>query len=301
MADMCIRATPTSTCVGQKVVLDGLKKLEYNGMEGTLGGYIADLDRRVFHPLNDPMKEMSVKPENIYLLSEEGGGTKKICTSDDALRAGNLVDTQDRLGSISLHEVVMSTRDDVARLLLERSETCLDVPYLGDLTVRRMALVPIQGAHPVNDVIRTHVRKATRKQERKMRAREICENCGKKAHDLGKELMVCMKCLDVVYCSRVCQLSDWSSKHKKECAERERRLGLELGQVTPVPYSNGSVHHRTQMKVTEFYCRAPLDVKPNEKFWVKVQSNGIDEPLLIYDQTRYAALLNARLASDTAR
>jgi hypothetical protein len=38
MTDLAMKATETCACVWKPVVLDGLGKQEYNGLEGILGG-----------------------------------------------------------------------------------------------------------------------------------------------------------------------------------------------------------------------------------------------------------------------
>ena len=270
-------------------------------MEGILGGYITETDRRVFYPSNDPKKEMAIKPANIYLLKETESGLQKICISDKSILSKNLVDVQDRIGSISMHEVIMSKRDDVATFLLARSSTCLDIAECCGYTVRSMTLTPIIGAHPVNDVIRQHVRKVVRKEQKKARSKEVCERCGIKASDLRKEMKVCINCLDAVYCSRECQVSDWKDTHKKECAEREMQLGLELGQASPIPAGESIYNRRTRKHFWTSCCRLPKDVKPNEKFWVKVQTDGMAQPLLIYDETRYVVEYFVRVTGRAAQ
>ena len=54
--------------------------------------------------------------------------------------------------------------------------------------------------------------------------------------------------------------------------------------------SNGgysTTNHRTMATTTGRQCRAPKGHQPNEKFMIKVQSNGMQHNLMIYDKTRY--------------
>lgn len=91
MTDLAMKATETCACVWKKVILDGPSKEEYNGLEGTLRGYVAEPGRRVFHPDDPGKKELSVKPDN-----------KKTCILDRLLRPTNLAEVGDRTESISL-------------------------------------------------------------------------------------------------------------------------------------------------------------------------------------------------------
>ena len=45
MVEMAIKATQTCAFFGHEVVSNGLTKDEYNGMRGTLGGYVAEKER----------------------------------------------------------------------------------------------------------------------------------------------------------------------------------------------------------------------------------------------------------------
>ncbi|CAB9507611.1 expressed unknown protein [Seminavis robusta] len=288
MTDMCIRATATTTFLGRNVVLDGLSRKNYNGMEGILGGFVSETERRVFHPLNDPKKEMAIRPDNIFVVSKcAGQQSRQVCILDKSLRAKNLVEVQDRIGSISLHEVAMSSQGDVAKFLLHRSSNCLDIPDLSGRSVRDMFMKPVSGVNPVNDVIRGHLKKTSKKKLWKVRKKEACEMCGTKANRLGRELRQCTSCLDAVYCSKECQVSHWKGFHRKECKEREKQLGLELGDPASIPKGHTSINFCSQTRSSQFHCTAPKSAKQDEKFWVKVQSEGLQHNLLIYDKTHY--------------
>jgi hypothetical protein len=70
MVEMAIKATQTCAFFGhEEVVSNGLTKDEYNGMRGTLGGYVAEKERRVMHPIAGPAveHELALKLENISL------------------------------------------------------------------------------------------------------------------------------------------------------------------------------------------------------------------------------------------
>jgi hypothetical protein len=95
MTDLAMKATETCACVWKPVVLDGLGKQEYNGLEGILGGYVAETGRCVFHPNDPDKKQLSVKPDNAFLLSEDG--KVKSCIADPIFRPTNLAEVRDRV------------------------------------------------------------------------------------------------------------------------------------------------------------------------------------------------------------
>ncbi|CAB9507616.1 ANK [Seminavis robusta] len=285
LVDMCISATKTCSHVGKRVVLKGLSNDACNDMEGTLGGCISSNGRRVFYPLMEPAEEMAVKPENIFVSMEDD---EQLCILDKSLRTTNLVDLQDRVGAISLHEVAMSDRRDVVKFLLKRSTKCLDIVDCSGYSPRRLLLTSFQGEHVVNDVFSAHVKTTTKKKEQKAANKEACANCGIIARDLGRQLLQCTKCLDSAYCSRKCQVSHWKKTHSKVCPDRERELGVVIGEAMPIPRGFFvGCNHYTQEEVEAWECKAPDGVHPGQTFWVKVQcEDGLDTSLLISDQTR---------------
>ena len=242
----------------------------------------------MFHPSDPDKKEFSVKPENIFTVSRSKKGDKMVCILDKSLRPTNLVNVQDRVGSISLHEVAMSQRDDVAKFLLTRSPNSVDVKDYKGISAHKMAMQPVMGSQ-VNSVIRQHVTKQSTKHEKKVHMKkDVCEHCGKRARDLGKELLQCTRCLDALYCCKECQVADWTQKHKKECREREKRGELVLGEPELRPSGClASTNFRTGAQTTQFHCEPPKGCKTNQKFWIKIQSEGEMAPLYIYDETRH--------------
>ncbi|CAB9507610.1 expressed unknown protein [Seminavis robusta] len=287
MTDMCIRANETSTFVGRGVVLDGLGNQGYNEMVGTLGGFVSETGRRVFHPVQNVNEEMAVKPDNIFVQSNrnaaENEATRSVCIMHKSLKAPNIVEVQDRIGTISLHEVVQSNQRDVAKFLLKRSTNGLDIADCSGWTVRQMSMTPIRGANPVNDVIHAYVKETVKKENRNSRRNEVCENCGVRAGHLG-ELLQCTKCLDAVYCGKKCQITHWKAAHRRECAEREQMLGL-ICEAAEVPDDHTSFSHATETTQSQFHCRPPKGLKQKDTFWVKIQSSM--NQLMIYDKTRH--------------
>jgi MYND finger len=255
MASMANRATWTCSMTGKPVILDGLTRTEYNGMKGILGGFDNESSRRVFHPNDRTKKEFLLKPENVFVLGED---SQRGCNiMDNSVRATNLVVDQDRIGSISLHEVVMSQRSDVAEFLLKRSSNCLDVKDCSGQSARTMVLCPVRRSM-VNKAVLKFLQKSTDEKEAKQQIRsEKCEGCGIFARDLGKRLLPCSKCLDVVYCSKECQVAHWKKIHKSECKLREKQGELVLGEPQAIPGHMMRVNYMSG-KRTNNTAKAPL-------------------------------------------
>ena len=78
MTDCIVEAAKSSAHFGKPVILHNLKKEEYNGLAGTLGGFVAEAGRRQV-TLDDGGKQLSLLPKNIFLPckggeEEKGGG-----------------------------------------------------------------------------------------------------------------------------------------------------------------------------------------------------------------------------------
>ena len=201
MAKMAIMATRTCALFGHNVILNGLSKTEYNGMKGTLGGYVADKERRLVYPIAGSAveHELSLKPENIFIEKKEGGSQQlqQISILESCADTTNLVDTCDRLGSISMHEVAMSERDDVAKFLCKHSTTCLDVADGAGTSIRQMMCLRLPTHSKVCDVLKRYAAKQNMKEEEEIVMRkERCENCQKRG---VRELQECSRCIAVSY------------------------------------------------------------------------------------------------------
>jgi hypothetical protein len=290
MTKMAIKATRTCALFGHKVILNGLSKKEYNGMKGTLGGYVAEKERRIIYPVAGSVveHELSLKPENISIRITDDKKEKQICILDYcADTTTNLVDVTDRMGSISMHEVAMSQRDDVATFLCKHSSTCLDVTEGGGMSIRQVMVFPsIHLKNKVYEVLKRHAYKQAKKEEDMENLRKgSCENCNKRAEDVAPaELMQCSKCLVVDYCSKECQVSHWKDQHKHDCARLEKEGEVELGKPSTDREDMPWFREGEGMVVCNY--APPSGMKANEKFWIKVQSNGKDEEILIYDRSR---------------
>jgi hypothetical protein len=270
IADYCIQAAKSCTHFGATVELHGLSNETYNGQIGTLGGYVADKDRRVVYLEKDgETKELAISPKNILYENSP--------ILDETI---NLVDVIDRLESVALHEVIMSNRTDVAAILLDKYDASLDVKSAMGVTPRTMACVRMGGLHgSVVEMVRKH---AIRTRPKAHELRE-CMKCKAKETEGGPELSRCKSCRDAYYCSRACQVSDWP-RHKANCKEKAVKLAKparnsrEAKEVRVLFNAEGTVAGGGYKK--------PRDVAIGKKFWIKIQAAGENSPLLIYDQSR---------------
>ncbi|KAL9186286.1 hypothetical protein ACHAXT_005524 [Thalassiosira profunda] len=114
MTDHALEAAKSSSLFGKQVVLRNLSKAEYNGLTGTLRGFVAKTGRRQV-VLSESKKKLALLPKNIF-FAREGG--EDLCIYDTSR---NLLNDFSRCGGLSLHEVYMSTRTDVAEWLFERN------------------------------------------------------------------------------------------------------------------------------------------------------------------------------------
>lgn len=266
-ADYCIQASKSCKHFGETVVLHGLSNEAYNGQSCTLGGYIADTDRRVVYLEKDgKTKELAIAPKNIMYENRT--------ILDEAYK---LVDIPDRLGSVALHEVIMSNRTDVAGILLDKYDASLDVKCEGDVTPRSMSFQPFGGLH--GSVIEMAGKHATRTRPKNQELRE-CHKCKAKETNGGPELSRCKSCRDAFYCSRECQVADWP-RHKANCKTKAVKLAKSAGGATQAAMliNHGGTYSGGGYK-------KPRDVATREKFWIKVQAAGDNAPLLIYDKSR---------------
>ena len=140
MTELAIKAARTSAVLGRKVILRGLSKEQYNGIEGIVGGFEdAESERRIFYPGTGSIvsHKLSLKPDNIF-IEKSAGKCSSVCIIEACASSTNLVDLSDRLGSISLHDVILNGRDDVAAVLSKYSMTCLDIAEGSGITCRQL-------------------------------------------------------------------------------------------------------------------------------------------------------------------
>ena len=266
ITSLCMEAYKSCAHFEKKIVLHGLTTREdLNGKPGTCGGFLNG--RRVVHLLDlDGSKEKTVliRPENI----RKAGTLKKITRTSDELL---LVNLQDRLGNVSLHETVCSENDraDVVEFLLDHGADVDIVDYDG-YSPRRWA--EKNGQTPGRKCNMALYR-ALRKEEKKAKAKaKCCAYCKKSGSSKEDGLLRCSRCHVVVYCDAACQKADWKV-HKQSCGR-----GIKLDR----PLDGISLD-------LVFNYGRPDHIGVNEKFWVKVQVSTTlprNGPHLVYDESR---------------
>eukprot|EP00979_Chaetoceros_neogracilis_P009975 scaffold2347_cov287-Chaetoceros_neogracile.AAC.3 len=109
-----------------------------NEKNGVVGDFDAGTGRRKVIFVAEEGREVWVKPENL-----------KLCVSSpvpiESSKIPILIDVQDRMGSVSLHEVVMRDNVDVASFLLQKHETSIhteDMDGVGCLPLKCVAAWP---------------------------------------------------------------------------------------------------------------------------------------------------------------
>ncbi len=236
-----------------------------NGLKGVVGGYNADTERRGVY-LHETKKEVWVKPENIKV--KESNKAEKM-----------LADVQDRMGSVSLHEVVIANRADVAKFLIQKHKTSIHTAEMENVTPATMVhsggmMKSREVCSMITDIMReeANIRRKIKKNS--------CVKCGKE-----DGLSACSRCKVTLYCSRECQVAHWKDGHKAEC---KKLAMMEFGvEIDPPKTDRHSVMFSFQTgNTTSGSYRKPRGVKVNQKFVVKVQGNGEMRPILVYDETR---------------
>jgi hypothetical protein len=281
VADMCIVAARTSYFFGKEIELHGLKTAALNGVKGVAGGFDSNSGRRSIY-IQDQEREIWVKPENMRLLAM---AASEVDVLQEIKNKPMLVDVQDRMGSVSLHEVIMCDRVDVAEFLLQKHKASIHSEDLDGISPLKLTT---QGGAMLSSVSRM-VAAVTRKEggiSRKMKkkSQQVCSHCQK---DLDKDnLLTCSACNVAIYCGRECQRKHWKNGHKGEC----QKLGaLSAGVKVYPPKTNmatATQSFTTGKVYDKGYYRRPRGVKVNEKFVMKAQAMSATYPILVYDETR---------------
>jgi len=227
----------------------------------------------------------TVLPKNIYPFSEdEESSNNSKSVMDESF---NLVDQCDRLSSVTVHEVIMSPREDVAKFLCFKHNASVDVANHAGTFPKMMAFLGgggggggFQGCPA--EIVRQN---AIRSRESVVRT---CNGYNKSELDAQK-FKYCSQCDDVRYCNRECQVADWSN-HKQFCQAKEIQLARQ--EVDPTDDGDDgddasviSAVNRNGLFEGGSFSR-PDHVWVNEKFWIKVHAIDLQTPLLIYDESR---------------
>mmetsp|Transcript_13369 Transcript_13369/g.20635 ORF Transcript_13369/g.20635 Transcript_13369/m.20635 type:complete len:560 (+) Transcript_13369:125-1804(+) len=291
VTDMCIRAAKSHHLFGKDVKLQGLKTEEMNGKLGVVGGFDADSNRRAVY-LPEDNKEVWIKVENIFLQDQDSK-----CQPYPLL-----TDIQDRLGSVSLQEIIIPSEapgtivDQTAEFLLKKHNTSIYTEDCDGCSPIQMVsgMGQLAGQRAVSKLVMEAATKKGR-ETRKARKQEglTCANCNDCFDESkGEKLLVCSRCKVVRYCGRDCQVQHWK-EHKKECVKLSSQSdGVTLGPPSEFSLGDGmsslvhSLRGGGSNLSQESEYKKPRGKKYNEKFVIKCQGNEASCPLLIYDQTR---------------
>ena len=258
MTDYAIESAKSCSHFGEDIILLNLTRPEYNGLKGTLGSFITSSGRR--HVLLSDGKSLSIKPINIFTLNET-------CIYDDSIK---LMDRQDRIGSVCLHELVHSDRADVVEFILQKYSPSIDIEDSTGYSIIDAAYKNVHGEYT-----KTHglLRKYSLQQTRKK-----CAFCRK---DL-QICLVCQRCQAASYCSKICQKAHWKD-HRSQC--KQSHVGIVIPKPPKGDRQNIGVPGYERRDDPGCYQK-PQGVGVNEKFWVKIQTSYCFSRLLVYDKTR---------------
>ena len=278
-ARYCLEAHQSSHLFGKEVELHSLQKEDMNGLRGICRGYSVATGRRSVYVF-DEKKAVAIKPENLRLVGADDADV-------DSTRP-KLCDVPDRLGGVALLEVYMQGRVDVAKILLDEHHASIDVADVDNCSPRSMALHP--GAAlmtPVAAMINQHALRLSRAEKRLHQ--NSCTKCG----ITDVRLFACSKCHVVQYCTKECQVSDWSEGgHKEECKQirAQKNEVVVLEKPAPSDYFRSTFSLNTSalqaIPMTTDTFRKPSCVAYNEQFYIKIQGEGPTMPLYIYDKTQ---------------
>ncbi|KAL7541255.1 hypothetical protein ACHAXR_011342 [Thalassiosira sp. AJA248-18] len=291
VVDMCIHAAKTHHMFGKEIQLHSLNTQEMNGKVGIVGGFDSDTGRRsVF--LQDDQREVWIKTENMSLTR----------SNNESPSYPLLTDVQDRLGSVSLHEVCLprqfscgTERVDVAEFLLEKHHTCIHTKEMDGVSPFQMTsgMGQMIGATGVAKLIMESATREARETTKVKRQNKLCcANCKK---GLDRDAPSCSRCNISRYCGRECQVSHWKD-HKKECKDlASLSLGVKLDPPNkmkmnlPGGRSHFGMSYKTGTRNSDgIKYRKPCNVEHDKKFVVKVQASRDDNfgSIYIYDQSR---------------
>lgn len=282
VVDMCIAAAESSHLFGKEVELYDLTGGR-NGKRGVARGFHADSGRRAVYLLGET-KLVLAKPENIRLVGEAASAHTR----------PKLCDVQDRFGSVPLHGVCFSNRADVATFLLEKHGARLDIAMWDDglspCTIATSATGSLV-AHTAMPIVIKHSLKLAHAEKKAAKAK--CTKC-QVLETADRPLFACARCMEVQYCCKKCQATDWKAAHKHKCvklaAESKKRILLET------PPTNEVYLALLQSKLCNWELempgsyRKPDSLATGEHFYIKVQ----DAPggsLLISDKSRQCQFL----------
>jgi hypothetical protein len=275
VVEMCIEAAKSHHMFGFEVELFGLKAETWNGKRGIVGGFDPDTGRRSVFIDGKPVK---TKLENLRLI-------------DDSIKPLTpLTDVRDRMGQVSLLEVIMQNRDDVAEFLLEKHNTDIHTKDADGISAFSMC----QGMGRFQSSVAQMVMDAASKRgsrKAKAKKKEAHTKCAFCKNELGETGGAkCAACKKARYCNRECQVAHWKNGHRNEC--QLANSGVKLDK----PKNNGMYSARVSLQsggttkpsnnAAQGY-KKPRGIKANEKFFIKLQCCNDSQPIMVYDESRY--------------
>ncbi|KAL3794265.1 hypothetical protein ACHAWO_006509 [Cyclotella atomus] len=277
VADMCIRAAKSHHLSGKDVKLHSLNTESMNGKVGVAGGYDPDSERRAVYLLEEK-REVWIKIENMALAQD-----------DKLEKYPPLTDIQDRMGTISLHELCMppqvsgmQEKYEAGLFLLKKHRTSIYIQEKDGVTPFEMCsgLGQRMGAWRIAQLVMEVAAETGREAKKKKKVTE--RTCTKCKTSLQKSPLVCSLCIMVSYCGKDCQIAHWREGHKAEMRQNRSAIRREKSKDR---------FHAELSDWQQFYRRKVYEAKWRQMQRTihsenKTQASGDDSPLLLYDQTR---------------
>ena len=135
-----------------------------------------------------------------------------------------LTDIQDRMGTISLHELCMPPQVsgmqenyEAGLFLLKKHRTSIYIQEKDGVTPFEMCsgLGQRMGAWRIAQLVMEVAAEIGREAKKKKKVTE--RTCAKCKTSLQKSPLVCSLCIMVSYCGKDCQIAHWREGHKAEC------------------------------------------------------------------------------------
>ena len=282
LSDMCIEASKSINLYAKEVELKDLDDSNdnpaiVNGMRGIVGGYKSDSGERSVY-LTEQKRQIWINPKYLILVENDASTNEK---------GVKLVNVQDRNGAISLLEVIMQDRVDVATFLLKKHGTSIHISDMEGMSALKMSIGPGGMMSSVCRMVNeANQREAADRLKIEKGDRLICDFCKKKLSSNSKPFQ-CKKCKSTTYCGPDCQANHWKNGHRKECSNLSKAsqgVKLEPPPNTGMHSATFSFTHGATGSGGSY--RLPDGTKSGELFLVKVQANNAQFPIMIYDETR---------------
>ena len=230
----------------------------------------------------------------------------QLCIDADELRGSvegqtKLVNMQDRMGQVALHEVVMANRVDACQFLINNGGSTEIATH--EPAGRNGPITPRLMANPLTcpEMARMMSVASTKHMRASQKEAETCHYCGGVPQE-GAVLKKCAQCMIVRYCSPQCQKLAWRSGHKQQCMQMKSevkgrvvkldRPSLDGNWIIPMNWGKmvEKADYRPRVQQAPKHGDGwvlPKGVVTGEEFWLKVQvANEALHPHLCYDKAR---------------